>query len=433
LETLRHCLPSSVRRTLDELPESLDETYERILREIKKPNREHARRLLQCLVVATRPLRVQELVEVLAIDFDDSKGIPKLKASWRWEDQEQALFSSCSSLIAIVYSGLSRVVQFSHFSVKEFLTSPRLATPSRDVSHYYIALEPAHAMLAQACIGLLLQLDERVEDGSAKNSSLARYAAEHWVSHAQFKDVSTHLRKEMERLLDPEKPHFALWLKLYNIDTYPKPDSTFFRFAIQHATYVATPLYYAALCGFHDLVKSLIVKYPHHVNAIGGYNKKPLLAALHGEHFQTAQLLRENGADIDARGFKQKTPLHAAASDGSSEVVKKLLEYGADVNARDEDDLTPLFSASAGDIKDLYSVRLLLEQGADVNARTDHRNTPLLNAVIWGGLELVRLLLAHGADARVEDRWGVTPLQAYTLRDSPCDEMLQLLLEYNAK
>src|ERR1035438_6101358 len=113
LETLRHCLPPSVRRTLDELPESLDETYERVLKGIKKPNREHARRLLQCLVVAIRPLRVEELAEVLAVDFDNVEGIPKLNPNWRWEDEEQALLTSCSSLIAIVESGKSRVVQFS--------------------------------------------------------------------------------------------------------------------------------------------------------------------------------------------------------------------------------------------------------------------------------------------------------------------------------
>jgi hypothetical protein len=76
LETLRHCLPPGVRRTLDELPESLDETYERLLKEIKKPNRDHAHRLLQCLVAAIRPLRVEELAEVLAVDFDDAEGIP---------------------------------------------------------------------------------------------------------------------------------------------------------------------------------------------------------------------------------------------------------------------------------------------------------------------------------------------------------------------
>jgi preprotein translocase subunit Sss1 len=85
-EILRECLPCSVRRFLGELLESLDETYERVLREIKKPDRDHARRLLQCLVLAIRLLRVEELAEVLAVDFDDAKGIPKLKAGWRWED-----------------------------------------------------------------------------------------------------------------------------------------------------------------------------------------------------------------------------------------------------------------------------------------------------------------------------------------------------------
>jgi hypothetical protein len=59
------------------------ETYERILKEIKKPNRDLARRVLQRLVVATRPLRVVELAEVLAVDFDDAEGIPRLNSDWR--------------------------------------------------------------------------------------------------------------------------------------------------------------------------------------------------------------------------------------------------------------------------------------------------------------------------------------------------------------
>src|SRR5712672_2682951 len=178
LEILRHCLPSSVRRFLEELPESLDETYERVLREIKKPNRDHARRLLQCLVVAIRPLSVEELAEVLAIDFDDAEGIPKLNPSWRWEDQERALLTSCSSLIAIVDTGSSRVVQFSHFSVKEYLTSERLATSSQDVSRYHIGLETAHTILAQACVSVLLQLDDHDEQDNVEKAPLAVYAAQ---------------------------------------------------------------------------------------------------------------------------------------------------------------------------------------------------------------------------------------------------------------
>ncbi len=102
LSVLRHCLPPSVRLTLGELPESLDETYERILKEIKKPNKRLAQRVLQSLVVAIRSLRV---AEVLAVDFEDAEGIPRSRPDWRWDDQEQALLSACSSLIAIVEAG----------------------------------------------------------------------------------------------------------------------------------------------------------------------------------------------------------------------------------------------------------------------------------------------------------------------------------------
>src|SRR6266478_1411350 len=266
LECLRHCLPPSVRHTLDELPETLDETYERVLKEIKKPNRDHARRLLQCLVVAIRPLRVEELAEVLAVDFDDAEGIPKLNPNWRWEDEEQALLTSCSSLISIVETGYYRVVQFSHFSVKEFLTSTRLGDSSKGVSRYHIDLERAHTIMAQACMSVLLEPDVHVEENCAgKSSSLAGYAAGYWATHAQFKSVSSFLRKAMEYLFDLDEPYFAAWLELYNIDISPRTTSSYlFWLAIPSSN--ASPLYYAALCGFQNLVEHLVVKNPQHLN-----------------------------------------------------------------------------------------------------------------------------------------------------------------------
>src|SRR5882757_713417 len=162
LQVLRHCFPPSVRRILDELPDTLDETYERVLREIKKANWAIAHRLMQCLVVAVRPLLVNELAEVLAFDFN-TEGVPKLNPRWRWEDQEEAVMSACSSLVMIVKDGDSRIVQFSHFSVKEYLTADRLAEPIKDVSRYHIRLEAAHAVLAQACLGVILRLDDHVD------------------------------------------------------------------------------------------------------------------------------------------------------------------------------------------------------------------------------------------------------------------------------
>jgi hypothetical protein len=437
-----------VRRTLDELPESLDETYERVLKEIKKPNRDHARRLLQCLVVAIRPLRVEELAEVLAIDFDDADGTPKLNPMWRWEDEEQALLASCSSLIAIVESGESRVVQFSHFSVREFLTSTRLATSSGEVLGYHVALEPAHTILAQACMGILLRSDNRDEqsgNGADNNSPLCRYAAEHWVAHAQFEGVSSYLRTSMESLFDLDKPYFAAWLKLYDIDTFVPRRSIFYLFT--NGTRGVFPLYYAALCGFQDLVQNLIVKYPRHVNAKGGYYSTPLVAALARKHFQTAKLLRLRGADPNVQRYHGNTPLHSVVCYGDVEMVQELLDLQADVDIRNENDRSPLLFTSKRPIHSheppnspqsfTNIARSSLYRGADINARNNEGRTPLHMATLVGQIEVIRVLLGHGADVGAEDKQGKTPFSLakeygrYEIMKR--DEIMKLLSERGAK
>ena len=407
-------------------------TYERILKEIKKPNKRLAQRVLQCLVVAVRPLRVEELAEVLAVDFDDAEGIPRLKPDWRWEEQGLALLSACSSLIAIVEADDSRVVQFSHVSVKEFLISSRLVTAGGEVSNYHIASGPAHTILAQACLGVLLQIQDDVEGCTPKDHPLARYAAKHWTTHAQFGEVSSRLHKGMEYLFDANKPHFKVWLTLCDIDTRPNSDATFYPFALESKS-PAAPLYYAALCGFHDLVEHLITKNPQDVNADGGRYVRPLVAALAGEHFRTADLLRHNGADLDVRGHNGMNPMHGAAYSGNLEVVRILIEYNpADINAGDEHGWTPLIWASSPhNLKDGSVHQLLLEHGADINTQNRFGVTALYDASCSGALEIVRVLLAHGADVEVKYNDGQTALQVAAKEGH--DEVVQLLREYGAK
>ncbi|KAH9069540.1 hypothetical protein EDB83DRAFT_2551120 [Lactarius deliciosus] len=219
LEVLRNCLPQNVQRVLRELPNTLDETYERILKEIGKVNPDQAYRLLQCLTVATRPLRVDELAEVLALDFDRTEGgIPVLNSAWRWDDEQQGVLSMCSSLIVVVddKSSWTRVVQFAHFSVKEFLTSDRLANLAADISRFHIRPEPAHTVIAQACLAILLR--SNYGDMAESGSPLSDYAARHWVDHAQFESVSLHVEDGMRSLFDPTKPYFPAWLKSFDID-----------------------------------------------------------------------------------------------------------------------------------------------------------------------------------------------------------------------
>ena len=400
-----------------------------MLKEIKKPNRDHARRVFQCLVVAIRPLRVEELAEVLAVDFEDSEGVPKLKPSWRWDDQEQALLTSCSSLIVVVDTGDSRVVQFSHFSVKEYLTSARLSISSEEVSRYHIALLPAHTILAQACVSVLLQLhDIDEEDEVGKNAPLARYAAEYWARHAQFEDVVSRI-KGMEYLFDPDKPYFTAWRQLYDIDTRPSSFSPLYHFATSQDSSAETPLYYAALCGFRNLVEQLIVKHPQHVNSLGGYYRTPAVAALAGRHFQLAQVLYRNGSSVDLRGSSGWSPLESAANSGDLEILQLLLDCGVDVNALSGIGTTPLHPAAWGN--DPRATRLLLDRGADPNLRSRGGPTPLHLASRYGKIEIARLLVAHGASVEAEDNQGKTPLDFASGEQR--DEMRKLLLERIAK
>ncbi len=430
LDTLRHCFPPNLRQFLNELPETLDETYERILRGINKAQKDDARRLLQCLTVAVRPLRVEELAELLAFDFQASSsgGIPKLKEDWRWDDEEEAVLSTCSSLIAIVPNGDSLVVQFSHFSVKEYLTSPRLAQSNGDVSWFHIDLDAAHTILAQACLGTLLRLDEHAGNSGAEGFPLVEYAAQHWVDHAQFGKVSSRIRDGMDDLFDSSKPHFAAWLRVYDMDE----EWDMFSDWTRHG---GSPLYYAAFCGLYDLAERLIMKHPEQVNASGGRILTPLPAALYKRHFRVANLLHEHGAVVDVQSIKDRTPLHKASISGIVDVMRWLLNHGADANARQDDRWTPLHLAAYN--THLDAVQVLLEHNADINSQNDEGKTPLYKAMSNDGdhpegkrVDVVQRLLEHGADPNACGHDHSTPL--HQASSEGLLEVARVLLSYGA-
>ena len=161
---------------------SLDETYDRILLGISREKQGYAQRLLHCLSESIRPLRADELTEILAIQFDTGT-LPKYDVNRRPADPEEAILSACSSLITVVNTNTSRVVQFSHFSVKEYLLSDRLVA-RKDLSQYHILPQSAHTILAQASLSVLLALDGHINKEKMKNFPFAIYAARYWVDHA---------------------------------------------------------------------------------------------------------------------------------------------------------------------------------------------------------------------------------------------------------
>ena len=427
-----------------------------MLKSINRAARPHAHRLLQCLTVAARPLRLEERAEVLAFDFNEAPGgIPTVNPDWRREDQEYAVLSTCSSLITVVHDGDSRVVQFSHFSVKEFLTSERLAVAAGDISFHHIPPAPAHTILAQACLCVLLRPDNASWETFVQRFPLAEYASQHWVDHALFENVSSRVKDGIEHLFDNDQPYFSRWVRNCSMeDTYSWQDASL---------HEAAPVYYAAFCGLPDVIGKLIMEHPEHViascgplgtalhaasrmnrltvvqsllrhgadvNAPGLWGRTPLLFASDWGYLEIARWLIEHGADVDAKASNSHhTSLHLAASGGHFEIVRMLFEHDADINARNVSGCTPLHLASSRGHLDI--VRFLLDHGADPKAGRNDQWTSLHGASFSGHLVVARLLLEHGAEVCAEDERGRTSYQMALSEGH--DEVIQLLLAHGAE
>jgi ankyrin repeat protein len=163
-----------------------------------------------------------------------------------------------------------------------------------------------------------------------------------------------------------------------------------------------------------------------------------MFAAREG-NVEMARILVDAGADVDAVAGDGKTALAAAIFNGNYEVASYLVDRKADVNTADAQRFTPLFWAvdrrnmeTAPNFPWMVTadpmplIRKLLEAGANPNALVN--NTPrarmregsprivfataLMRAAFAADLELVQLLLAHGADPAVLSRDNETMLSA---------------------
>lgn len=104
------------------------------------------------------------------------------------------------------------------------------------------------------------------------------------------------------------------------------------------------------------------------------------------------------------------TPLIAAARSGNVGVIRLLTSRGADPNLRDAtlNSWPPLLhaihKAQPG------ATAALLEAGANPNGTNPNGTTPLMMAAGYGYTDIVKILLAHGANPRMATKDGITAL-----------------------
>lgn len=446
-----------MRKTLRSLPQSLDETYERILCRIDEEVRLVALTALQFLMVSSRPVDLAELSEIVAIKPGTSifSDIDKLFDS-------KDLLVVCSSLIT--YS--PKNLELSHYSVRDFLVSEKLHGDWVQLSHYsvreflisermrggpagYFAIRDseAHLAVAQRCLTYLLSFDQPVlpietESKSLHSSTLSststlaehltlyeqlvveypllEYSACEWSTHARL--LPSERQAEIEpmilRLLDQNNSAFQHWISLCGLgeETVRPGNALYYASKLGLSSVVQTllsqdadvdyiggqygsPLSGASFFGYYDVVRMLLEN-GSNVNIQAGIFNTSLQTACVERRTDIFHLLLTYGADINITGGYYGCALQAAAARGWPEAALRLIELGADIRVVGGQFGTALQAASRYGRDEL--VMKLLDRGADVNATGGYYHTALQAAARGGHLKIIQLLLEHGADVSIE-------------------------------
>jgi ankyrin repeat protein len=188
---------------------------------------------------------------------------------------------------------------------------------------------------------------------------------------------------------------------------------------------------HAATWGSDTETIRLLVDAGLDVNAANVAGFTPLINAANARNFVAAKLLIAKGAKVNVAAGDpiQKvkagtiplgnfTPLHMVALSGSPEFVKALLDAGASVNVSEARGLTPLMLAVATDRQNLDIIRMLIAQGADLNARNKDGETALDLARKFHSKPVIEILRRAGAAETPEKPLTVPPFAPADLRTS---------------
>lgn len=179
-----------------------------------------------------------------------------------------------------------------------------------------------------------------------------------------------------------------------------------------------------ASIGGNAKIVGLIIDKGGDVNVRGGGENTPLLFAIRNNHVEIVKLLLEKGANIDLRASDNLPPIVYASYYMNSEIIKMLVERGADVNYTTEDKSSILHNVSYQGSADL--IGYLIAKGANVNATDESGFTPLHIAIQNGNREAIGMLCKNTRNLNLKEiHYGNTPLHLAALNgDKKSSEML---------
>mmetsp|Transcript_5917 Transcript_5917/g.17020 ORF Transcript_5917/g.17020 Transcript_5917/m.17020 type:complete len:928 (-) Transcript_5917:85-2868(-) len=170
-----------------------------------------------------------------------------------------------------------------------------------------------------------------------------------------------------------------------------------------------TALIPAASGGHMDAVK-LLIKEGADVNARDKDGITALMEAAIMDHGKIVEYLLNNDAEADGKANSEVTALWLASGEGRTEVVKSLLKKGADAANTRVDGITAVMTAAVGGHAE--TVKLLLEGGADARAEDGEGLTALHNAAENGTVAVVEALVKAASASEDSDEKYIDTLSS---------------------
>ncbi|CAL1301448.1 unnamed protein product [Larinioides sclopetarius] len=195
---------------------------------------------------------------------------------------------------------------------------------------------------------------------------------------------------------------------------------------------------------------------PADPNVLYGYELTVLQKCVLSPEFDPELMRRliNNGNNLEARNYSGKTAFHLAVINRAKDKVEFLIENGADVQAKDHDGNNALHFIALAELNyhfeninsaeesiflkpamfrfdDTYSIlERLLKEGVEVNARNYTNDTPLMWASRGRHLEIVKKLLAFGANVYLENEFFETCLH-FATQNNRFDRMARMRYDEN--
>ena len=341
---------SEMDRLIDNLPDDIQGSYEVLLQ--KCPDPVFAKKVLQIVLVAARPLTLTEIDVALNVN-EQTSSYADLEREGPSRLQE-TLPSRCGLMVSIIASK----VYFIHQTVKEFLLNEVDTNPSTGrIWQQSLNLGDSHHLMTEICLRSISFSEVQLNQANLCNALLPKshremksnaycqryaflsYSAIYWADHSRDQKNSNGM-KIIEHCLETSDCRSVIgrWKTNYG-----------------------TTLHAASLGG-HEKIVTMLLNKGADVNAQGGLYGSALQAASVEGHDQVVSMLLDKGADVNAQGGEYGNALQAASVEGHDQVMQMLLDKGADINAQGGVFGNALQAALSGGHD--HVVQMLLDKGA---------------------------------------------------------------------